>query len=55
MEAEITEAPAYSIAGIAAKLRLFAHYAELDGTDFVDGFALAALRDAERLAGRAQR
>ena len=30
-----------------------AHHGDLDPKDFVDDFALAALRDAERLAGRA--
>jgi hypothetical protein len=52
VEAEITDTPAASIDGIAAKLRLFARYAELKEADFVDAFALAALRDAECLAGR---
>ncbi len=54
VEAEITNTPAASVEGIAAKLRLFAHYAELNPEDFVHGFALSALRDAQRLAGRAQ-
>ncbi len=54
VEAEITNTPAASVEGIAAKLRLFAHYAELNPEDFVDDFALAALRDAERLSREAR-
>ncbi len=53
IEYEITDTPAASVAGIAVKLRLFAHHTDSEAGDFVHDFVLSALRDAERLAGRA--
>ena len=54
LEEEIVKTPARSVEGVAAKLRLYAHYEELDPDCTITGLAVAALRDAERLAGRAQ-
>ena len=57
LEVEIRETPAKSIAGLAVKLRLYAHYTSLFDKpagydpDWTDELQLAALRDAERLAG----
>ncbi len=50
----ITELPAASVAGIAVKLRLFAHHTDSESGDFVHDFVLSALRDAERLAKEVQ-
>jgi hypothetical protein len=54
LEYRITETPATSVAGIAVKLRLFARHTDSESGDFVHDFVLSALRDAERLAGRAE-
>ena len=57
LEVEIRETPATSFAGLAVKLRLYAHYTSLFDKpagydpDWTDELQLAALRDAERLAG----
>ena len=54
---EIHQTPAQSFAGLAAKLRLYAHHAGLFsrseswGFDWQDELMKAAIRDAERLAG----
>jgi hypothetical protein len=59
VELEIRKTPAQSFAGLAVKLRLFAHRENLFkrpdwwGLDGQDQLLLAALRDAERLAGDA--
>ena len=57
LEVEIRETPAKSFAGLAVKLRLYAHYTSLFDKpagydpDWTDELQLAALRDAARLAG----
>ena len=51
IELAIMDTPARSFAGLAVKLRLFAHYKGARGLGWDDRTALSALHDAERLAG----
>jgi hypothetical protein len=59
LEVEIRETSAKSFAGLAVKLRLYAHHAGLFdrseswGFDWQDELMKAAIRDVERLAGEA--
>ena len=56
IEQHIIDTPAWSPAGIAVKLRLFAHYEKPAGEFCIGNWELmtTALHDAERLAGRAE-
>ena len=53
LEEQMIGTPALTVAGIAAKLRYWKYYEDPTQPGIVERSALSALRDAERLAGRA--
>ena len=53
LEEQIIGTPALTVAGIAAKLRFWKYCEDSTLPGIVERSALSALRDAERLAGRA--